>query len=182
MNSLAPVNDANLKIFDEITEERLFDIALDVLIVVVVDNLPSDALPHLAEQYHVTGNEGWLQAVTETEKRNLIKKAIEIHRTRGTKHSLIKVLETLNVDGDITEWFEYDGDPYHFKVRLNVFNRPINESTENKLISLINDYKNVRSHLEGIEVVLASKLKQQIASCVVIGEIVTIQFKEIENA
>jgi phage tail P2-like protein len=179
--TLAPINDINLKTFDEILAERLSQIALDVLITSIVDNLPTDALPHLAEQYHITGNEGWLQAETEIEKRNLIKKAIEIHRYRGTKHSLLKVLETFDVDGEIKEWFEYDGDPFHFKVRLNVFSRPINETTENKLISLINDYKNVRSHLEGIEVVLASKFKQKIASAVLIGEIVIIPFKENEN-
>lgn len=180
--NLAPINDINLKTFDEIFGERLSHIALDVLITAIVDNLPPDALPHLAEQYHVTGNEGWLQAQTGQEKRNLIKKAIEIHRTKGTKHSLLKVLETFDVDGEITEWFEYEGNPYHFKVILNVFNRPISEETEQKLIALINDYKNARSWLEGIEVILASRLRQRIASYTAVGEIITIPFKETVNA
>lgn len=33
------------------------------------------ALPHLAEQYHITGNEGWLQCRNDEEKRDLIKRS-----------------------------------------------------------------------------------------------------------
>ena len=69
--TLAPINDVNLKIFDEICEQRFSEIELNTLIVTIIDNLPSDVLPHLAEQYHVTGNEGWLQCRNDAEKRGL---------------------------------------------------------------------------------------------------------------
>ena len=91
MNSLAPINDINLKIFDEICEERFKKLDLDVLLVTIIDNLPSDALPHLSEQYHITGNEGWLQALSETEKRNLIKSSIKMHRYKGTKYAIEEI-------------------------------------------------------------------------------------------
>lgn len=55
MSSLASIEDINLKIFDEICEERFSNLELDVILVSIIDNLPSDALPHLAEQYHITG-------------------------------------------------------------------------------------------------------------------------------
>ena len=51
MSDLAPINDINLKIFDEICEERFKKLDLDVLLVTIIDNLPSDALPHLAEHH-----------------------------------------------------------------------------------------------------------------------------------
>ena len=76
MSNLSPINDMHIKIFDEICEERFSKIDIDTLLVIIIDNLPSDALPHLAEQYHITGNEGWLHANTENEKRALIKNAI----------------------------------------------------------------------------------------------------------
>ena len=97
MNSkktLAPVNDINLKIFDEICEERFAALDLDALLVSIIDNVPADALPHLAEQYHITGNEGWLQALSETEKRNLIKSSIKMHRYKGTKYALEEIFKT----------------------------------------------------------------------------------------
>ena len=84
-DSLAPINDINLKIFDEMCDERFSQLDLEILLVNIIDNLPSDALPHLAEQYHVMGNEGWLQCRNDKEKRELIKKSIEVHRYKGTK-------------------------------------------------------------------------------------------------
>ena len=107
MSNLSPINDMHIKIFDEICEERFSKIDIDTLLVIIIDNLPSDALPHLAEQYHITGNEGWLHANTENEKRALIKNAIKIHRYKGTKYALLEIFNTLNLMGTITEWFEY---------------------------------------------------------------------------
>lgn len=151
MSDLSPINDINLKIFDEICEERFSQMEIEKVLVSIIDNLPSDALPHLAEQYHITGNEGWLQALSETEKRNLIKSSIKMHRYKGTKYALEEIFKTLNIVGNIEEWFNYNGAPYHFKVILQIFNRSINEETELKLRALINEYKNERSWLEEIQ-------------------------------
>ena len=152
MNNLAPINDINLKIFDEIAEERFSEIGTDCLLIIIIDNLPPDALPHLAEQYHITGNEGWLQCQSDSEKRALIKKAIELHRYKGTKYALIKVLNSLNINGEIQEWFEYNGEPYHFKISIFLKNCPYNEKVFDSLKKMIDEYKNVRSVLEEISI------------------------------
>ena len=94
MNSLAPIDDINLKIFDEICEERFAGLDLECILVSIIDNVPADALPHLAEQYHITGNEGWLQALNEQEKRELIKSAIKMHRYKGTKYAIEEIFKT----------------------------------------------------------------------------------------
>lgn len=73
MSSLAPIADINLKLFDEICEEQYAKINTDVLNISNIDTLPSDALPHLAEQYHITGEEGWMFCKTDEEKRALLK-------------------------------------------------------------------------------------------------------------
>ena len=152
MNNLSPINDINLKIFDEIAEERFSEIDIDCLFIIIIDNLPPDALPHLAEQYHITGNEGWLQCQSDSEKRALIKKAIELHRYKGTKYALIKVLNSLNINGEIQEWFEYNGEPYHFKISIFLQNCPYNEKVFDSLKKMIEEYKNVRSVLEEISI------------------------------
>ena len=95
MSSLAPINDINLNIFDEICEERFGKLDIDTVLVTIIDNLPTSALPHLAEQYHITGNEGWLHATTEDAKRALIKSAIKIHRYKGTKFALQEIFDSL---------------------------------------------------------------------------------------
>ena len=179
-NSLAPINDTHLKIFDEICEERFSNIDLDCLLVVLIDNVPSDALPHLARQYHITGNEGWIQALSEEEKRALIKSSIKMHRYKGTKYALEEILSTLNITGSVEEWFEYGGEPYYFKIILQIFNRSINEETEEKLIDLINEYKNERSWLEEIEFQLTSSSNMYAYSAIITNETITVNSKNNE--
>lgn len=182
MSDLAPVNDINLKIFDEILEERFSKIDIESVLVSIIDNVPSDALPHLAEQYHITGNEGWIQALSEDEKRNLIKSSIKMHRYKGTKYAIEEIFKTLNIVGSVTEWFDYGGEPYYFKVILQIFNRSINEETENKLRALIDEYKNERSWLEEIQFHLSTKAKMHTYSACVQNETITINSKEVINA
>ena len=124
-----------------------------------MDTNASDALPHLAEQYHVTGNEGWLQAVTEEEKRNLIKSSIKMHRYKGTKYAIKEIFKTLNLIGDVEEWFEYNGEPYHFKVSLKISDTSISENMEERLLASVKEYKNERSLLETLNFLLISKGK-----------------------
>lgn len=176
--NLAPINDINLKIFDEICEERFGKLNLDAVLVSIIDNVPSDALPHLAEQYHITGNEGWLQALSESEKRNLIKSAIKMHRYKGTKYAIEEIFNTLNIVGNVKEWFNYGGKPYYFKVILQIFNRSINEETETKLRALIDEYKNERSWLEQIEFFLSSLGKEYLYSATIQKETITVNSKE----
>lgn len=176
--NLAPINDINLKIFDEICEERFGNLNLDAVLVSIIDNVPSDALPHLAEQYHITGNEGWLQALSESEKRNLIKSAIKMHRYKGTKYAIEEIFNTLNIVGNVKEWFNYGGKPYYFKVILQIFNRSINEETETKLRALIDEYKNERSWLEQIEFFLSSLGKEYLYSATIQKETITVNSKE----
>ena len=176
--NLAPINDINLKIFDEICEERFGNLNLDAVLVSIIDNAPSDALPHLAEQYHITGNEGWLQALSESEKRNLIKSAIKMHRYKGTKYAIEEIFYTLNIVGNVKEWFNYGGKPYYFKVILQIFNRSINEETETKLRALIDEYKNERSWLEQIEFFLSSLGKEYLYSATIQKETITVNSKE----
>src|SRR5574344_1895988 len=166
MNNITPINDEFSKIFDEICEERFAGLDLNCLLVTIIDNVPSDALPHLAEQYHVTGNEGWLQCRNDDEKRDLIKRAIEVHRYKGTKYALTKIFDMFGLQGRINEWFETDSEPFTFSVDLDL---------NSKLEDLINEYKNVRSHLSNLKISMsnnANNYKYKMAS--ITGECTTI--------
>jgi len=169
MVNLSPINDLSSKAFDEVFS-RFNSLDTNRLLVYLVDGVDSSALPHLAEQFHVLGNEGWLYANTEQEKRALIKNAIELHRYKGTKYSLEKVLEILNLNGKIREWFEYEGNPYHFIVSLDLRNRGFEQTTEGQLLDLIEETKNVRSVLEKLEVNLTNQATQAIRTAMVTSE------------
>ncbi len=162
MNNLSPINDLSLKAFDEILDERFKKLELDVLNIYDIDKVSADVLPHLAEQYHITGNEGWIQADTEEKKRTLIKNAIRFHRLRGTKYSIIKALESVGYFAELSEWFEYNGKPFFFKVELCLDEKGIDKNIRNSLIDLILSYKNVRSHLEGLNSSVSAPVRPQV--------------------
>ncbi|MEI8390098.1 MAG: phage tail protein I [bacterium] len=153
INQLIPIKDESSLAFNELFD-RLGTLDLTSLLVYLVDEVEASALPHLAEQFHVMGNEGWLQVNTDTEKRNLIKQAVDIHKYKGTKYALLKILEMLNLQGRVREWFEYGGQPYCFKVEAGFADRGADENLISKIEDLINEYKNERSHLDNLEIFL----------------------------
>ena len=175
MNNLSPIDDISLKIFDEICEERFSKLELDVILVSIIDNLPSDALPHLAEQYHVMGNEGWLQCRNDDERRDLIKRSIEVHRYKGTKYALLRIFEMFGLEGKVREWFETGDKPYTFSVDLNFNSKGLDYDLIEKLEALINEYKNVRSHLSSLTIGMASSINNyKYKTAAITGECTTI--------
>lgn len=168
-NNLSPINDETTRIFDEICAEQFEKLKLDVLNLSNVDILNEDVLPHLAEQYHITGNEGWIFCQTTEEKRTFIKNSIKLHATRGTKYAILKALELLNIDVNLLEWFEYNGKPYNFKVTLTT-EETFPEELEIVILDLIKENKNVRSWLEALEVFLQRRCSVTLASCVISSE------------
>ncbi|MBI4835934.1 MAG: phage tail protein I [Candidatus Abawacabacteria bacterium] len=154
--------------------DRIAELDLSTLLVYIIDNVNASALPHLAEQFHVMGNEGWLLADTEAKKRSLVKTAIDRHRYKGTKYAILQVLEVLNMEGGVQEWFEYAGDPYYFKVFVNLFDRGLDDNTANLLLKLIEEQKNVRSWLDVLIIYLSNLSYIHIGCIAQIGETIEI--------
>lgn len=81
-----------------------------------VDNLPEDVLGLLAWQFHVDFYDPGLDI---DQKRALVKSAIRRHRMKGTPAAVEELMQQVFGDGTVEEWFEYDGQPYHFRVVTN---------------------------------------------------------------
>lgn len=178
MTSLLPVSIQDEKTLNlEKTAEKAFTRDLKELMIYAFDHVKPDLLNLLAEQFHILGDEGWNLAKTEQEKRDLLKISLEIHRYKGTKHALLRVLEILKLKGGIKEWFEYDGNPYFFRVVLQVFDRPLDDETEALFFKLINTFKNARSRLEAIEMYLSSTTELRTYCRMLFGEVMTIKAK-----
>jgi len=139
------VGDEKIKAFAEAFEkqfEQLYALTEIPCILPRIDELPEEVLDLLAWQFHV---EGWELATSIEEKRNLVKNAIELHRYKGTKWAIKKVFGLLNMNAVVKEWFETGGEPYTFDVELLDVVRE--DTPIAKLIELINEYKNARSHI-----------------------------------
>lgn len=82
---------------------RLSEIDLSPLLVYLVDQVSGSALLHLAEQFHVLGHEGWNAATDDMTRRRLIKRAIELHRHKGTPWAVRWALESIGIDADLID-------------------------------------------------------------------------------
>ncbi|EHQ9703759.1 phage tail protein I [Salmonella enterica] len=168
-------SDERFSILANIAAERFAQIDLTALLVYLVDIVDASALPSLAGQFHVQGLEDWLFAANEQEKRELIKQAIELHKYKGTPWAVRRVLEILSLPGTISEWFEYGGKAYFFKVEIELINQGMDENLFNNLVDLIHEYKNVRSKLEALIVwIINQSAIPVIGSALYGGEITTV--------
>ena len=156
----------HLAAFEQMAEQSFAGIDKTVILMYMVDIAPADALPYLAEQLDVLGYRGWLFAETETERRDLLKKAITLHKKKGTPFAIrealwavhdqyqeIEIIKAPGVNFDGTE--DYDGNIDYaggfwanFIVRIHVPNDYTVTDDDRELAErIIEEYKNARSQL-----------------------------------
>ena len=113
-----------------------------------LDELSEEVIDLLAWQWHVDFYEPSMSIET---KRQLVRESIAWHRIKGTKAAVEKMTQTVFKGGVITEWFEYGGEPYHF--RIDVLNAPnMTEENRGRLLAVVNASKNTRSWLDELRV------------------------------
>ena len=109
-----------------------------------LDELSEEVIDLLAWQWHVDFYESSMSIET---KRQLVRESIAWHRIKGTKAAVEKMAQTVFKGGVVTEWFEYGGEPYHF--RIDLLTAPnITQDDTARLFAVVNASKNVRSVLD----------------------------------
>lgn len=137
-----------------------------------IDELPEEILDSLAWQFHMDIYDDGADIET---KRNSVKTAIQYHRYKGTMWAVQEAAGAVSKNAEVKEWFDYGGEPYHFKA---VAEKPIATVEElRSLIQAMMDAKNVRSWLDGIEYKTAPIYKLYSISCEYEREVLT---REIE--
>ena len=118
----------------------------DALILPRIDELSEEVIDLLAWQWSV---DFYDELKSLAEKRNAVKQSIAMHRIKGTRRAVELALHMVYTSGEVSEWFEYGGRPYYFRVR---FIEPNSIRTEDvdRVIRIINAVKNTRSWLESI--------------------------------
>lgn len=85
---------------------RISAVELSPLLVYLIDQVSRSALPVLAEQFHMQGDEGWLLAADDEQRRQLLKRAIEWHRYKGTRWALDEIFRVLGINVELVEWWQ----------------------------------------------------------------------------
>jgi len=113
-----------------------------------LDGLAEDVVDLLAWQWHV---EGYSELLTIIQKRSLILQSIAWHRRKGTPGLVQDLVSAIYSSGVVTEWFDYGGEPYHFRVQTTGVIS--SEAIYTQLRAAISAAKNVRSWLDGVYIV-----------------------------
>lgn len=139
----------HLLAFDLAVKKRLQAIPLEVLLVYMIDKVPASALPLLAKQFDVLGYKGMKLAGTDQDKRNLIKRSIELHRYKGTVWAIEEALKSIGFE-DVIIHEHANGHWAKFSIEITNTQVPISAESYSELIAMVNEYKNARSELVGV--------------------------------
>ena len=127
--------------------QELYDDALLIFDLVNISKLPEELLDLIAFEKHVDFYDSDLSL---EQKRALVKSNISWHRKKGTRWALEHVVSIVMPNSTVSEWFEYEGRPYFFRLETEQALSP--NTNFKQIVGAVNNYKNARSWLENITV------------------------------
>ncbi len=152
--SILPINiDRFINVLDLTGCERIKDIEKELKKIENFNDpltIDESFLNLIADEYEV-----WFLSIFKSEElRKLTKLSQNFYSKLGTVYAVKEVLKIFDIKTQLKEWFEYKGDPYHFKIILTPTDIKYRFDKEmfNKIVGLIDRVKNVRSVLDGFEI------------------------------
>ncbi len=144
-------NDSKMKALAEAVSEQFIKISKNIDTVLIysrIDELPEELIDILAYDMHVD----WYDySFPLNVKKAVLKSSVKVHKKMGTKYAVETALKALYPKSKIEEWFEYGGEPYHFRVILNAENENIQISMKD-MEKEIQMYKRLSAHLDSINI------------------------------
>ena len=87
----------------------------NVLIYSRIDQLPEELVDILAYDMHVD----WYSYEDPLAvKRQTLKDSVKVHKHLGTKYAVETAIGAFFPRGTVQEWFEYEGQPHHFRITI----------------------------------------------------------------
>lgn len=123
----------------------------NVLIYSRIDELPEELIDILAFDMHVD----WYDySYPLAAKRDILKNSVKVHKKMGTKYAVETALGNVYGKVRISEWFDYGGRPYYFKINIDIRENGFSKNAYLDIISKVQFYKNLRSHCDGLYISL----------------------------
>ena len=113
-----------------------------------IDDLSEELLDILAYDFKV---DWWDGDYTLEEKRKTLKDSWRVHRMLGTKAAVETAISAIYPETQVREWFEYGGEPYHFRLLIDSTFEGIDPNKHQRVLDRVEYYKNLRSVLDEIE-------------------------------
>ena len=172
LKTLLPPNATPLETALDNSMAKAFDHPVDIDKLWSAETCPIELLPFLAWALSVdVWNSNWPEHV----KRKVIATCAYVHRFKGTAAGLKTALASLDHGLQLSEWFEYGGDPYTFRVDVLVATRGVNEAEIKMIKSAIANTKNARSWLERLRIYLTGIGTAKAANGAIMGQSIVVQ-------
>ena len=112
-----------------------------------LSGLPEELIDILAHDMNIS----WYDYSYHLEtKRRVLAEGAGMHRKMGTKGAVERAVAAVHGAAEVREWFEYGGEPYHFKITVDVRRSGLAEGTPRQIEEKMRMYKNLRSRCDGI--------------------------------
>lgn len=137
-----------------------------LLIYPAIDTLDEPLLDILAHDFKV---DWWDPEYSLEEKRRTLKSSWRVHKLMGTKAAVETAISAIYPDTQVSEWWEYGGKPYHFKLLIDATYEDVNPARHQRVIDRVAFYKNLRSVLDEVEYYDAGGLATEYFGAACIG-------------
>ena len=132
-----------------------------------IDNMNDAQLDEMAWEFNI---DWWDSSFSLETKRSVIRTCYRVHEKRGTKWAVEELITSAFGMGKVTEWFEYGGDPYKFRVVIGATEAGITADRQAAVLDRVRFYKNLRSHLEAISYQIEKRTAVKVAAVHAIGQ------------
>lgn len=106
------------------------------------------------------------------QRRQLVWNAIPFHRRKGTPSAVEDLITILFGQGEVQEWWEYGGDPHHFRVVTN--NADVTTTRAQEFIDAVDAVKRLTAILDSVTITQTEEMVLYFKGFVHIGEKITI--------
>lgn len=161
--------DTSTKALAAATAEALADRLAEIdrlRIISNIDNLEEALLAILARDFKV---DWWDPSYSLEEKRRTVKDSWRVHKTLGTKAAVETAIRAIYPLTTVEEWFEYDGEPYHFRLNIDITSDSGDRARQRRVLERLNFYKSLRSHNDGVRYFLAPEKSWAVAGGAFVG-------------
>ncbi|QLP41436.1 phage tail protein I [Klebsiella grimontii] len=176
-NSLLPPSSGNWLRYTEAGTARLSAITVALRTLWTPTACPVDLLPYLAWALSV---DRWDRDWPAERKIAAIQKSYWLHRRKGTRAAVRRVVEDMGFSATFAEWFDVGDEPGTFRLEVDVNEVGLTQKTFSELNRLIDDAKPVSRHMAQFSIAAKVNGDIHIGSASFAGEIISIYPEKYE--
>lgn len=129
-----------------------------------IGNLEESELDELAWELNVL----WYDKSADLEaKRDIILNSDKVYQKLGTKWAVENVIRSYFGNGHVFEWFEYDGEPGHFKILSE--NPTITNDKYAEFLNILHKVKRASAILDGIQITITGQMQMYLGAALQTG-------------